>query len=697
MSRFTYSIFFVLLGLVQGIHGSQDSHDGQLCYEQIAQMYLQSLKNEVRLDDGRDISLPARDMRAIVFSLFEKFGAQAQGKNISPLRPLAHDLNLFTYPTKNNGTVQSATLFSKINRTQTVFGEVVLAHQVANPISDVNELRNRQPLIKRLVEDEKLFNELDREISKVKKHEDKIILNYCLQDPSAKQMIAEEFFDKNGYLQTFNTSPIAHELAEKGNFINKVVPTATGCAAGVVITGRGVVQELQEGLLDIAWASYAGNGRTIARNLVRDGLLLGISIPFPIIGMVRNIIAPPTGGAAASNLMGNVAMSVLSFYNLQNILGHLKGSSNIKDLLFAQTSGIASLHNSATKLREFIRNNPTLTAHIPLAAQESTQSELAQLKELFESGDFKNKPSFFRFNTGSTKAAYHLLQEPRDNDQKPIKYDFIDSMKLVGHIDACLSVAKLYKEHKKNDVGYEFVDFVEGEKPLLEAQGFWNPMIAPDKVVPNSIALGGDQAPGAIVTGSNTGGKSTVAINGLASTVVLAQTLGIAPAKSLKLKPFTYIATLKNTTDDVNDGTSRYHAEVKTAVRTEAAIANLRPTETAFVAADEAFEGTIPSVGSRTLYQSCQNMTKQGNAIVVVASQYAKDGPVQPITELADDPKAKGLFTNYKIDVIKNSDGSIERPRKLAPGVTTVSIAHDLYQQERSKHGLAQQNVGCSL
>ena len=50
------------------------------------------------------------------------------------------------------------------------------------------------------------------------------------------------------------------------------------------------------------------------------------------------------------------------------------------------------------------------------------------------------------------------------------------------------------------------------------------------------------------------------------------------------------------------------------------------------------------------------------------------------ITEL--EKATHGTVKNYKVDVIKNEDGTITRPFKLEPGISTTSIANELLQTE---------------
>ena len=70
------------------------------------------------------------------------------------------------------------------------------------------------------------------------------------------------------------------------------------------------------------------------------------------------------------------------------------------------------------------------------------------------------------------------------------KEHFAPALAAIGEIDACLSMAKLYKKMQHERVGYCFVDFVEHQKPSLNIVDFWNPFVDAKIVVTNSLELG---------------------------------------------------------------------------------------------------------------------------------------------------------------------------------------------------------------
>ena len=166
---------------------------------------------------------------------------------------------------------------------------------------------------------------------------------------------------------------------------------------------------------------------------------------------------------------------------------------------------------------------------------------------------------------------------------------------MVGEIDVYVSLADKISTYDGNTyAAYCFVDFIEeSDKPILEVQNFWHPFIDAEKIVSNSVSLNTGNERNMIITGPNTGGKSTT-MKALASSVLLAQTFGIAPASSMRMTPFGVICTYLNISDDISSGLSLFKAEVKRFQDLMKATKKLPNGSFAFVILDEIFTGTSP-------------------------------------------------------------------------------------------------------
>jgi len=298
-----------------------------------------------------------------------------------------------------------------------------------------------------------------------------------------------------------------------------------------------------------------------------------------------------------------------------------------------------------------------------LQGSSKNSAQFNTLLGMLDHSTFKGNPSFFSI-TGRVLASYKVMQEAKD--------EFTYAMEAAGELDAYLSMAKLMKEFAYKRVGYSYVQFVEREKPMIQAIDFWNPFIAPDVVVTNSLWMGTEQYPNnVVITGPNTGGKSTV-VKGMLIALVLAQTFGIAPAQELTITPFTKLNCHLNITDDIAAGTSLFKAEVLKAKELINGVQALKSHEFSCTAMDEAFNGTEPKAGAEASYKFSERLASFDNSMVLLATHFPE------LTKLEE----AGKFKNWQVKVIRRDNGSLERPFKLEPGISTLNVALDLLREE---------------
>jgi hypothetical protein len=125
----------------------------------------------------------------------------------------------------------------------------------------------------------------------------------------------------------------------------------------------------------------------------------------------------------------------------------------------------------------------------------------------------------------------------------------------VGEIEALCCLAAYAWEHPA-DV---FPEFVSGAA-CFEGEEMAHPLLGQARVVRNSVRLGGDLRV-LIVSGSNMSGKSTL-LRTVGINAVLAQAGAPVCARRLKLSRLALGASIR-TMDSLQDGTSRFYAEIK--------------------------------------------------------------------------------------------------------------------------------------
>jgi DNA mismatch repair ATPase MutS len=295
----------------------------------------------------------------------------------------------------------------------------------------------------------------------------------------------------------------------------------------------------------------------------------------------------------------------------------------------------------------------------------SRTESFAELIDLLQTNTFKGSASFFSLS-GRVLAGYRLMTDEKEH--------FAPALAAIGEIDACLSMAKLYKKMQNERVGYCFVDFVEHQKPSLNIVDFWNPFVDAKIVVTNSLELGlGADASKVILTGSNTGGKSTI-LKAIMMSLLMGHVFGMAPAQEMTLTPFAFIGSYLRVNDDTASGDSKFKAEVMRAKMLCETMDALPKNQFGFVVIDELFTGTGSEKASNAAGKVAQKLAGLENNLFILATHF----PI--LTEL--EKTNSGLIKNYKVDVFKDEAGNLIRPFKLEVGVSDSNIANDILQEQ---------------
>jgi DNA mismatch repair ATPase MutS len=620
-------IHLLLIGLLSfktGYVGALTS----LPYAKLGEMYLQSFPalppapvqedKPIDLHASTTCTLSSREKRAILFSLFDRFEAADKSVDSVALEQLVHDLNLFCLHSKEEA-LRGQHLFSKINFTSTVFGEVASTKKLASPYMTLEQRKCNQAFVKRLVEDEKLFKKMDELVKSVQPHEDEILAFWQESAKSERETLKDLFFDNNWYLAGLNkNSAIMASNDRWAEIISVALATSVliglpvGC--GYLYKNWGKPKVLEKVIGGAVGAAYF--------------LFLDAMMAFPLLGII-----------------------------------------NKTNYIHRKLNHIPHLINAADALKDVLSANKSLAGALPsLQALKkfNGSKDFNELLRLLRTNTFKGQESFFSL-AGRVKAAYTLMNQVKD--------ELAVYMQFVGEVDAYLSIAKLYKHHQTTNAKYSFVTFLNQPEPYIEVKQFWNPMLDANKAVGNDLIFnehGKKRA--AVVTGSNSAGKSTIMVTGLTSTLLIGQTFGIAPAASCIMTPFDCLATSLKVQDNIATGQSHFMAETKQAAALDKMVSNLPAGSKAFIVIDELFEGTAAHVGSRALGEFLLRLVTNHQKLVLVAATQYKGEPT--LLEQETD----GVCKNYKVDVVIDDNGVITRPYLVEEGIGQVNIADQLLQ-----------------
>lgn len=553
---------------------------------------------------------------------------------------------------------QKTCLLENIDRSVTNLGRTTLACMIAQPTTDAQQLMRRQTVVRQLLADPVLFDQIDQILNRIKACEN-LTLSFWLHDP-LEQSAARHYFNipgLGGMNDMLNRNDVALEV---GNIVDhklRFTHAITSAVAAVVLpvyaltlmSGRQVSPDLEN----------------FAQELRRGGTLVALLA----MGLSRVKNEEVRAAASRGATLGD---GFLYGFSIKSNFEWARDNIVLDMCLQEKLIDVATYMQGLKELAQLMHNCPQLAGNLSrmpdlddtLYDLPRRSEQIDELLELLATDTFKGEAGLFS-RKGRVLAAYRLMH--RNKDQ------FTKALAAVGELDAYVSIAKLYKEFETAPVHYCFVEYKQGEQPSIELTDFWNPLVDPLHVVPNSITLDGSTGRAhVILTGPNAGGKSTV-LKSIALSLILAQTIGIAPASYMAVTPLASIATYLNITDDIASGNSLFKAEVLRAQALLEKVEALQPGQFSFVAIDEMFSGTSPEEGRAAAYSVAKHLGKFSNNICMIATHY----PL--LTKLAKDTQH---FTNYKVSVKIGQNRSISYPFKLEPGISDQHVAIDILRAE---------------
>lgn len=513
---------------------------------------------------------------------------------------------------------------------QTAFGKAQSALAICHPTTDTALLQNRQNAIAFISKNNQLIDSATIALQAIARAENK-----SLQTWHPKPAVNPDLLNRLYIGLGLNTHTLPLELYNKA--LNSLQLTWS-------IVGVPVIKS--------AFASM----------MYRTNLTTGAQI------VLHRIISPEI--PLNIKLIENFDLLFAGLYMYQ-AHASLKNTGEIANHLQDGLIATASHIKELKKLSSFVNKNQELLTYLPslqpLADFNNPVKHSANLNKLLgmlNTNTFKGEASFFSI-TGRVLAAYELMKQVKD-ELAPV-------FAAAGELDMYVALAKLYNEHEDKQARYCMVDFIENSAtPVIKAQNFWNPFIDADKVVVNNITFD-LSCPNSILTGPNTGGKSTV-IKAIMLDVLMAQTFGIAPAESLNITPFAKLNCFMNISDDIATGASLFKSEVMRAKKLLDLVQSLKQAEFSFVIIDEVFTGTSPQEGEQAALRFAKQIGSYTNNISIIATHYPK------MVDLENE--TYGNYRNHHVEILRNEDGSLNRTFKLKNGPSFMNVAFDILEEE---------------
>jgi hypothetical protein len=622
------------------------------------------------------------------------------------------DLNLFygsvDYPTLFLGEILTQ------NQTRSEIGRAVFNGLIARPTDVVSLIKERQEIVAEFVHDESLFVEVDQLLAQYQAHEHMLtgiwgkeqlmqfIKSECyLQSPWKKLDGVVDACNKNALFMDVATG-LAHlqSLLRKSAAISAVaffsawtLERAADGMWGKKMSDLPGLDRLSGSIGSLpAWGwlkqdkikELRENGKgSVWDDLIWNTKLLPAAL----------FLFMPSSAKAVTEVVGGAFATGSAAYNLPDQWNNFKVGKKYDDFFLRRM----------VRIMECLRVAQSFVTRIPKHVQEKLvffnaiqhffihlpleNSAVADFIEMMDSDTFskesleEGKLNIF-FRQGKMWAAFKLLEEI-----KPFLEPIISA---IGEVDAYLTIAKILKNNPSH---WSFAHFVESTEPSIALQGFWNPFLDPAIVVKNDLFLGKIYENAHIViTGPNSGGKST-ALKALALSIVLGQSIGIAPASKVELTAFSHLALYMNISDSIVDKESRFQKEGRQAFAHGDLIRSMSDQQKlSFAIFDEIFSGTSPEEGAEWGYKTARGFAAYPNCICAIATHFKR------LTQLEAD--TKGHFVNHKVSIatdaegryLKTEKGLLKRTYQIMPGIADQHIAKEVLSEQGIKSLFFQEN-----
>lgn len=597
------------------------------------------------------------------------------------------DLNLL-YGNKEHPTTFLGQILTN-NRTYSEIGKAYFNGLLARPIDDVSTLQGRQTVVQHLVANESLFKDLSVALEEFAKNES-MLTGMWGKEQLMQFIKQEEYFTGttkvkgwprlskalNTVTNKLNRTTLALEAKSTLDKVNSVYGLAISHLSPLMLAAFGALTLTH--IMNPPGSVVGYTNSWMTSSLLTPSLGIVFALPYLIQNRVSQGLSATCAGLVGASKIQRTWKQFFVNFKYDDFLRKRLGRA-VQCIKIMQKLGDLIPDEIAQHL-QFYKHFKRIFNELP-----KVNADLADVMKNIDARTFdvdreenaSNASTSYFFRRGKVLCVYRLLDR--------IKSLFEPAIAAVGEIDAYLTIAKLIKETSSERVKYCYPTYVTGvDKPSIELHGFWNNFIDPKTVVANTVFLGSKHdIPHMVVTGPNSGGKSTIVCKGIPLAIIMAQSLGIAPAQSMTLTTYRHIAVYMNIADSLVNKESRFQREGKQAFAHGDYIKSLSE-QNAFSLAifDEIFSGTSPEEGATWGYLTAAGFAKYSNCICVIATHFPK------LTQLEKD--TQGHFVNFKVSIEEDSEGKFKRDEKgklkrtytLERGISSQHIAREVLQEQ---------------
>jgi hypothetical protein len=554
------------------------------------------------------------------------------------------ELEFFT----SNTASSTDTIFTKLNKTLTTMGELSLKSILLKPLTTPTILTNRSEIIAFWRSNPKMLEDVRSHLAELGNLETEFMWFFKERTPEMNKVLEIVYFQSfwNSFLNNIDWFMKYYYY-----FIILVYPL------------YGAIMPLFFLIVPYIAVRYM-----YGYWIPIDMYLILIKTMFfaggNIFSMFGNIYSNMSGGGNQSimSMILNSGIIKLVYYGFV-IGGYIYGIYSAAMVSVSYHKIIAFIHKKLYSLSAFVCKVKAIWDKykffgcIELEERMHTLNFPDELDELWNP-IFADEHHWYT-DKGAVLALYWKLKDTCKTIMTPL-------LEYIGLLDAWSSVALL----ELNIPHFKW----QSKAPLVNIEGFWNPMIAKDSSITNDLKC---EAQNVIITSPNASGKSTC-MKAIIECLLLAQTICLTPAKTCELTPFKYIATYLNI-PDTQGKESLFQAEMARCYKQIEDLKGLNIDEYAFTIMDEIFTSTNHLEGIAGTYGVMRKMANFKNSICLITTHF-------DVIKKAFSKDAR--FKNYHLPIIikkcyGNGDGDgyddIIKTYKLVAGYSKhQKIALDL-------------------
>lgn len=621
-------------------------------------------KTITQLLEDSDISLNDEECYHLAYKIFQTMDCNINEKDkVKVSESFYHDLEVFG----GHKMDQFNSIFDLLDKSHSNLGKIMLQHRIATPNQCKETLDMNQSITETLLDNPQLCHNLQKHFIKVTECERDTVWFWKEKNMELKELFSMVYFN-NYILKELNYSEI---VLRWYNYLKIIIYPLYGLLSPLLwlFISYYVSKHwigIPVGFWDYCKMSYRG---------LTDMRLL--SMAFNISPVILNVARYVYIFMTVSVYLYNLYMTFEMAYNLNRIIN--------------------MIHQKVNKLSSYVVNCYHIYDLMKTIVPCKHNQEMVFIKDLY--GDLWN--DLFRMDPYLVSDKGKILKTFYSFDKG--KDLLVYLMQYVAEVDTHLNVCNLIKHN-----GYHLVNYKhDADKPYINVGAMWNPCIEKNKVVKNDIQIGGelieqfednqseesddketsenesenesendskvedivtgkivDLPNNILVTGPNAAGKSTF-IKSIALSVLLGQTLGIAPAEQMEMSRFGYLSTYLNIPDTKGEK-SLFQAEMEQVYQHIKQIDKM-DNQFSFIIMDEIFNSTNYYEGVSGAYAIGNKLGKYSNNLTILTTHYPY------LTKLSN----TGKYQNYHFDA-QLVDNKIVCDYIIKEGVSGKGIALEL-------------------